>query len=558
MMLLWQLMWPWLRAHRKLLLAALALALLTVLTGVGLLTVAGWFLTGAYLAGAGAVFNLFGPSALIRGLAFWRIVARWGERVVGHAATLRLLADMRTAVFACMVSLSPVQLAAYQEGDLVARLAGDIDALDTLFLLVIAPLLTALAAGLLFSVWVGVYVPMMGWAVFAVLLLAIGLAPCLLTWGARRPGERAQLAAAQARVLVHDMVSAHVDITAYAVQPQLASRFHGAARHLSASRDRLAGLGATGQLMQQLMVSACVLVLLGMGLLAHQQGQLSGPVWAGLLLGGIGLFEVLGPLMRGAARLGLTMAAARRVRDIMAATPVISDMPGALEAPAHGDIVLQGVDFSWQADGRAAPVLQDLNLTIPQGQRLALTGASGAGKSTLLALMMRMLDPSAGQLLYAGLPLAQLRLASVHERFTLLTQYSPVFLGTVRDNLLMGNPQALDAELWRALAQAGLYDFIESLDEGLNTWVGEAGRSLSVGQVRRLCLARALLTPATVWLLDEPTAGLDAQAQTTFFNDLGRVAAGRTVIIATHAVLPAGTVDRVLTLTDGVLSEALS
>ncbi|MBP6018493.1 MAG: thiol reductant ABC exporter subunit CydC [Burkholderiaceae bacterium] len=557
-MMLWRLMWPWLRAHRKLLIAALALALVTVLAGVGLLTVAGWFLTGAYLAGAGAVFNLFAPSALIRGLAFWRIGARWGERVAGHAATLRLLADMRTTVFARMVSLSPVQLAAYQEGDLVARLAGDIDALDTFFLLVLAPLLTALAGGLLFSLLVGVYVPMMGWAVFAVLLVAIGVVPFLLTWRAKRPGGHAQLAAAQTRVLVHDMVAAHVDITAYAVQPQLASRFDSAARGLSASRDRLAGVGAAGQFMQQLMVSACVLVLLGMGLLAHQQGQLSGPVWAGLLLGGIGLFEVLGPLMRGATRLGLTMAAAKRLREIMATKPAMTDIQDPLEVPAHGDIVLQAVDFSWSTDGHGTQVLKDVNLSIPQGQRLAITGASGAGKSTLLALMMRMVDPSAGQVLYAGLPLMHMRSASLHQRFTLLSQHSPVFLGTVRDNLLMGNPQALDAELWQVLAQAGIYDFVQSLDQGLDTWVGEAGRSLSVGQVRRLCLARALLTPATVWMLDEPTAGLDTQAQTAFFNDLGRVAAGRTVIIATHAVLPAGTVDRVLKVADGVVSDTVA
>lgn len=552
-MSLWRLMWPWMRPRWGSLLGASTLALLTVLAGVGLLSVAGWFLTGAFLAGASAAFNLFGPSALIRGLSFLRIVSRWGERVVGHTATLGLLADIRTAVFARIALLSPAQLARYQEGDLVARLAGDIDLLDTLFLLVMAPLLTAVVGGALFSLLAGVYVPVLAWTIFAALMVAVCVVPFALARWARPPGDAAQQAAADARARVHDMMGAHVDIVAFSAQKATLQGFQEAVGQLAQSGDALAKLGATGQFLQQLMVGVCTIALLGMGYFAYQQEQLSGPVWVGLLLGGIGLFEVLSPLMRGAARMGATMAAAARLREVLASETDLVDAGDPLDFPTAGAIEMRGVSFGWPGEHGRDHVLRHAFLRVEPGQRLAVVGPSGSGKSTLLSLLMRIVDPGEGQILYGGRPLPQLALQDLHREFTLLSQRSPVFLGTVRSNLLLGNPQASDAQLWQALADAGLASFLRSVETGLETWVGESGRHLSLGQSRRLCLARAVLTGATVWILDEPTAGLDHAAQSRFFNDLERVAANKTVILATHAVNLLGPEYRIVTIENGQL-----
>jgi ATP-binding cassette subfamily C protein CydC len=137
----------------------------------------------------------------------------------------------------------------------------------------------------------------------------------------------------------------------------------------------------------------------------------------------------------------------------------------------------------------------------------------------------------------------------------LLSQDAPVFLGTLRTNLLIGDPQAGDAELGRALDAARLGEFVRGLPDGLDTWAGETGSLLSAGQARRLCLARALLSPADVIVLDEPTAGLDAAAEAAFFADLEHAVRGRTVVLATHAVLPPGAVDRCCTLRGGQLHD---
>lgn len=549
-MILWKLMWPWLRQRWTSLLFGLFLAVVTLLAGVGLFTVAGWFLTGAFLAGSTLTFNLFVPSALVRGLSFLRIAARYAERIVGHVVTFDLLADIRTSVFAQIAGLSPGQLAQYQDGDLVSRLVGDIDALDTLFLLLIVPVLTAISVSLLFSAFVGIYVPSLGVTV----LVIMGVCACIMPWfvaaQGRVPGAEVQDATAQARALVHDVVSSHVDIMAFSAQATTQSRFNASSRQLSKARDRVAGVAAAGQWLQQLLMGVLVLSILSLGLPAFLAGQLSAPIWVGLLLGAMGLFEVLGPLMRGAARLGISRSAAVRVKEIQAAQPALIDSPNPVELPDQGVIEFKEVSYAYPG---GVPVLHEINLRVEHGERVAVTGASGSGKSTLLSLLLRIDDPTQGDICYGGVPIRQAALSQIFSRFTLLSQDSPVFLGTVRDNLLIGHPDASEDELWRALGDARLADFVHSLDGGLDAWTGEGGRRLSLGQARRLCLARALLTSATVWVLDEPTAGLDPVAQDGFFNDLKRVAQGRTVLLATHAPLPPGTVDRVVTLVDGVL-----
>lgn len=182
-------------------------------------------------------------------------------------------------------------------------------------------------------------------------------------------------------------------------------------------------------------------------------------------------------------------------------------------------------------------------------------GPSGAGKSTLLHLLLRLEDPQAGQVRFGGCDARACAQADWHRRIALLSQDAPVFLGTLRTNLLIGDPDADDAALWRALDAARLGDFVRGLPDGLDTWAGETGSQLSAGQARRLCLARALLSPAAVIVLDEPTAGLDGEAEAAFFTDLAGAVGGRAVVLATHAALPPGAVDRRFVLQGGRLQE---
>ncbi|WP_322996274.1 thiol reductant ABC exporter subunit CydC [Castellaniella sp.] len=533
----------WFLPRWRPLLAAVLVALVTVWAGVGLFIVAGWFLTAAFLAGSMLGFDLFAPSALIRGLSFLRIGSRYGERVLGHAATLDLLAELRTRVFAHTMTFSPAQLANWREGDLVARLTNDVDVLDSVFLQLISPALVACLAALSFGVLAGQYAPWLATSVALLLVFASLCVPALLAWRAQAPGAQLQLHAAWTRNQIHQAVQAHADITAFALQDSAQIQFSQACQQLAQARDRLSALGAWGQLLQQLVLGLALVLMLLLGMHAIQADALDGPVWVGIVLGGLGLFEVVGPLMRGASRAGAMSKAAARVRQLLTtpASQMIVDQPVSL--PTEGTLALQQVSFRY-ADGPW--VLQDLDLRVEPGERVAIMGASGAGKSTLLSLCLRIMDPQQGCVSLGGVDLKQTQPDELHTRIALLSQFSPVFLGTVRDNLRIACPQATDTQLWQALAQAQLGGFISSLTDGLDTWVGESGQTLSAGQARRLCLARLLLSPARIYLLDEPVSGLDHDTAQAFFKDLAQATAGRTVLVATHARVPDGVFDRII------------
>lgn len=540
------------RRHWPSLAATIALALLTAAAGAGLLGVAGWFLTGAALAGAASAsaaqtFNLFAPSALVRGFSFIRIGARYAERLAGHTATLRLLAELRGTIFLALARLSPRQLARYRAGDLVARLTSDVDALDTLFLSLMAPLLSALMAGLALTACLVWQLPAAAWIVATAFLAACLLVPAILLYRTKAPGRAVQDSAAQLRAAIQEAAEGHADILALALSASVRQHFDETCRQASRARGVQASLSASGQGLIQAATGAALLAILWAGLDAVAHGLMQPPVLAGLLLATLGLFETAGPVVRGAARMGATLAALTRIEAITGAEPDLQDPPAPTKLPSAGALQVRGVRYAYpEAPDRV--VLDGINLDFHPGSRTALTGASGSGKSTLLHLLLRLDDPQSGCIRFGGVDVRDCAQRDLHRRIALLAQDAPLFLGTIRTNLLIGDPQADDGSLWHALDAARLGGFVRSLPHGLDTWIGETGAGLSVGQARRLTLARVLLSPADVLLLDEPTAGLDADTEAEFLADLPRATRGRTVVLATHACLPPGTVDQSISL----------
>lgn len=553
MKLWWQLAEPWIKQHWRLSLLALFLALSTVFAGVGLLTVSGWFLTGAFLAGSAQAFNLFLPSALVRGMSMWRIASRYAERVCGHMVTLDLQAEIRTGSFARLAAFKPAQLAQYRDGDLLARLINDIERLDTFFLLIITPVFTAVIAGAFFSLLMGMALPMVGWILLLVLCLASGVLPYLLARQTAKAGLDVQAANAELRALAHEAIAAHTDLLVFGMTPMVQEQFDQAGLRLAKAQQRLTQAGSFGTLVQQLLMGALVLALLWLGANAQAQQELSAPVWVGLLLGAMGLFEILSPIMRGAAGLGAVQAAARRIQDITAGTaantPTETDkaLPTAM-LPATGTLQLQDICVAY--DNK--PVLNGLDLYVDHGQRIAIRGLSGTGKTTLLMAIMQIQPLSSGTITYGGVNLSTVSSPVLYRHMALLSQHSPVFMGTIAHNLRLADPEAPDERLWEVLKQVHLAAHVEQIG-GLDAWVGEGGNTLSTGQIRRLCLARVLLSKASVWLLDEPTAGLDKATANAWFTNLQQVAKDRTVLIVTHADVPEGVVDASYILTDGRL-----
>ncbi|WAW88814.1 thiol reductant ABC exporter subunit CydC [Xanthomonas citri pv. malvacearum] len=539
--------------HAWRLLLSAVLVLVTMLAGVGLLGLSGSFLTAAALAGVagmGTGFNFFSPSTGIRALTFARIVSRYGEKLIGHDATLRIARDLRVWFFRRALPLAPGRLSATRTGDLLARLMSDIGEVDGLSVRALAPLAALL------GIWLGgvvaaalIYLPA------ACLLLVLGvLIGGLVPWQVARGGaQREQLRAQQRTTLrtqAFEGLEGAVGLAAVDAQGAWLQRSDAAAAAVTGGdriqRRRL----ITGNLLHALCGGLGLAGMLWLALGAVERGLIAAELAAGLVFLTMALLEVWAGAGLALQALQSARVAAGRLQAIVDQAPSVSDPAHAIDVPRTGTLQLQQVSFAWP--GSVRPVLHALDLTLAPGERIAISGDSGSGKSTLSALLLRLWDPQAGQLRYAGIDLRHVAQAQWHQRIAWLPQNAPVFAGSVRDNLLIGDATADDAALWQVLEQVRLGAWA-SANDGLDTWVGENGATLSAGQARRLALARALLRDAPILLLDEPTDGLDVDTADALLRDLAAALGECSLAMITHDALPPGVVQRHYRMREGTL-----
>ncbi|NHF65523.1 thiol reductant ABC exporter subunit CydC [Xanthomonas hortorum] len=540
----------------RLLLSAL-LVLVTMLAGVGLLGLSGSFLTAAALAGVagmGTGFNFFSPSAGIRALTFARIVSRYGEKLIGHDATLRIARDLRVWFFRRALPLAPGRLSATRTGDLLARLMSDIGEVDGLSVRALAPLAALL------GIWLaGVVAAVLIYPPAAVLLAVLGVViGGVVPWRVARGGaQREQLRAQQRTALrtqAFEGLEGAADLTAVDAQGAWLHQVDAAAAAVvdgdRIQRRRLIG----GNLLHAVCGGIGLAGMVWLGLSAAERGLIAAEMAAGLVFLTMALLEVWAGAGLALQALQSARVAAKRLEAIVDQAPSVIDPPHATDAPRSGALQLHQVSFAWP--GSVRPVLQGLDLTLAPGERIAISGDSGSGKSTLSALLLRLWDPQAGQVTYADSDLRQFAQTQWHQRIAWLPQNAPVFAGTVRENLLIGDASASDAAMWSVLDQVRLREWATA-QNGLDTWIGENGATLSAGQARRLALARALLRDAPILLLDEPTDGLDVDTAHALLLDLSAALGERSLVMITHDSVPAGVVHRRYRMRAGVLEPLL-
>ncbi len=529
------------RSDRRWLLAGIALNAATLLAGIALLGLSGWFITASALAGAagmGLAFDVFRPSAGIRFLALARTAGRYGERVVTHDATLRFLARLRVALFRGMARQPIERLARLRSAELLERLTADVEALDGLYLRIALPLASAL---LVTAALAAGAILIQGEAALALAALGVaGLATALAAgWASRRTARRHALALEALRVRAVDLVRAQTDLavagslgTQRASAMQAAERASRAARRLNAV-DLVTGgaLSLTG-----------ALTLVGVLLLAaagYRAGAITAPTVAALMLIAFAMLEVLQPLRRGALSFGRARLAARRVGPLLGGWSSERPAPTPQTAGAAdttGPPALSFRDVTFRYGESPAPVLAGFDLDIAPGEHVVLAGPSGSGKSTLLALAAGLMRPTSGAVLLGGRPVPEIAAPQRARRVGLLTQRTELFGDTIAANLRLAAPEASDADLWQALKTARLAERVRALPERLAARLGEGGAGLSGGEARRLALARLALLGPAVWLLDEPTAGLDAELAEQVMANVRRAAAGAILVVATHRI----------------------
>jgi ATP-binding cassette subfamily B protein len=253
------------------------------------------------------------------------------------------------------------------------------------------------------------------------------------------------------------------------------------------------------------------------------------------------------------ARIGKAAAAGERVLDLLNHIPEIRDLPGAVKADAfQGEVVFENVHFAYE-QGR--PILQDINLSVRPGQRVALVGQSGSGKTTLLSLLLRLYDPTEGRIMIDGRDIREFTLESLRMQISVVLQDNILFAVSVCDNIAFGAPGASPDDVEAAARLANAHDFISALPEGYDTILGERGVTLSHGQRQRIAIARAAIRKAPILILDEPTTGLDKKNEAAVLDALERLHEGRTTFLISHDLRHATGVDVILYLEHGRILE---
>ncbi|NLR72164.1 ATP-binding cassette domain-containing protein [Novosphingobium sp. ERN07] len=479
------------RSQRRTSLTASLAGMIAAVTGVALVAISGWFLTGAALAGAGGIvavqaFNYLLPSAGIRGLAITRTVSRYFERLLGHRAALLALADLRPQIFSRLASADIDEISSRSGGTIAAHLGSDIEALEDLAIRRVA--MTAAAAGGLAGLGSAL---LAGLSTALVLVLGLGLtllgtrvlAPRLLAKPYRDHGEALQ----SLKRLYSEYASCSVDLALYGQAGRVSAILE--AQGLRLDHARLAIVRGEG-LLQGLQLALASLTIAGM--LASMHAPLA--IQALAALAGAGAFEALGSLNHSLLQRSRVEAALGRL-TVIATLPARTNIEKLSPFGGRKPSVTLGNDHG--------------AITVEAGERIRIAGVSGSGKSRLVMSLVGLRRDAPETILVDGTKATELSIEALREVFAFSGQDAPLIAGTIADNLRLAKPGVTEPGMWLALEVACLAETVRDMPDELETWLGAEGARLSGGQRKRLSLARALLAEKSWLVLDEPSEGLD-------------------------------------------------
>ncbi|KHT46400.1 heme ABC transporter ATP-binding protein/permease CydC [Vibrio sinaloensis] len=547
---------PYLKLYKKHwfgLSLGMLLAFLTIAASIGLLTLSGWFLSAAAVAGltiARETFNYMLPGAFVRGFAMGRTAGRWGERVVSHNATFKLLTDLRVFFFSKLAPLIPGRVSNLRDADLLNRLVADIDAMDHVYLRLVSPMVVGLfgIAGLTALLcW---FDRDLGLILGAILLTLLLTWPVLFYKLGKRNGSELTQNKAELRIATLDWLQGYSELTLFGAQERYRTAILDTQQRLL--KNQLFNAHFAGLAQALLMLANGWTIVLMLWLAADGvAGNTPDPMIALVVFATMASVELLMPIAGAFQHLGQTLTSARRLNDITLSEPDVQFTQQDIEHSNEYSIEYKGITFHYPDSD--VDVVSNINLSIPARQRVAVVGQTGSGKSTLLQLLNRYWDVQKGEILIAGQPIKGWSESQLRQAISVVSQRVDILNGSLRDNLLMASPDCDDAELTAILAKVGLDKLLT--ETGLDTWLGDGGRQLSGGEKRRIGIARALLHNAPILLLDEPTEGLDKQTEQQIMQLFESHFVDKTVLFITHRLVDLDKMDAICLIEQGEIVE---
>jgi len=529
--------------------------LLAVLAGsaglgsaVGLAAVSAWLIARAWQMPP--VMYLTIAAVTVRALGVSRGVLRYVERLVSHDVALRGMTTLRTRVYARLAEADPATVLRLRRGDLLARVGADVDSVGDVVVRGLLPMAVAAVVSTGSVVLVGVFLPWAGVALAGCLLLAGVAGPWCALRAARTAEARSADARSQLSATVLTLLDDAAELRVSGRLDQVLRRLREVEADLARATDAAARPAAVAAAIGPLSVGLAVLAALALGIPATTAGLLTPVELAVVVLTPLAAFEAVGVLPGAAVTLLRAQQAARRVLELLDSparspeAPYQADVVAA--APLDGSVVAEDLTCGWP--GRP-PALTGVDLAVTPGRSVAVVGPSGVGKTTLLLTLAGLLPPVQGRARVDGLEPYRLTREEAARRVAMTPEDAHVFDTTVLENLRVARGDVTADEAAAALGAVGLADWLAGLPDGLDTRMGSDAARVSGGERRRLLLARALLGPAPVLLLDEPTEHVDAGADELLAGLLdGSLTGGRGVVVVTHRLAGLGAADEVIVL----------
>ena len=488
---------------------------------------------------------LVGVMALATAVRFY-FVSWLGERTV---------ADIRLAVHRNLLRLSPGFFEENRPAEITSRITVDTTIIEQVVGTTVSVALRNLILGIACVVILFALAPKLAVLILAGTLIVV-LPMIFLGRRLRAISTTNQDRIADVGTVTSEVLGAMKIVQAFNQQGREANRFRDSVERVFGTAKRRILLRAVMTAIVIFLIFGAITLVIWQGAIEVSAGRISGGtiaafvLYGGLLAGAFGnLSEVYGDLLRAAG-------ASDRLSELLHAEPDIRvpATPIALPQPALGALTFDHVTFHYPTRTDTS-ALEDFSLAVRPRERLAVVGPSGAGKTTLFHLAERFYDPQSGRVLMDGVDLRDADPADVRERIAMVPQDTIIFAASARDNLRYGNWDATDEQLWAAARDAHADEFLSTLPEGLDTFMGEGGARLSGGQRQRIAIARALLRDAPILLLDEATSALDAESERLVQDALDRLMRDRTTIVIAHRLATVRAADRIVVMDKGRIVE---
>lgn len=532
-------------------LLSVALGIAAIGAGIGLMGTSAYIIASAALQPSISTLQVAIVGVRFFGLS--RGIFRYLERIVSHSVNLRVVARLREDFYRRIEPGAPANLVSYRSGDLLQRVIGDLETLENFYVRVIAPFVVAAVVVLGVSLFVGGYAVELGILLAAGMILTGFLQPLVSLLLTRKLARQQVQARAQSSAKLVELLQSLEDLQAGNAQDHF---YQGLRTEFQQSAKTQVGLGwltGVNNGMVFLLTNLTLLALLVLAIPLVNQGSINGVTLAVVALVAISSFEAVNPMSAAMQQFNASQAAAQRLFSIGETElkpPSEQDELRNIKSPL---IRFDSVSLVYPL--AKEKILDQITFDLPYGKKIAVVGSNGAGKSSLVSMLLGFVQPAEGNLFLLGEETLRPGAEIIRPFLAVQLQSPYLFSDSVRKNLLLAAPEASDTRLLQVLAMVGLSEWVQSLPQGLDTWIGEHGEKMSGGERQRLSLARVFLQDKPFLILDEPTASLDAVNSQRVINAFLEEKSEAGMLVITHDLHWFPVMDEILVMEQGKIIE---